>query len=251
MSFWTDVRDTGENLGSVAAAPFTFGQSERFVSRSGQQSGFGRLSQHYSDLWRDADIAGLVAGGAYLGAQALAPQVVGTGTAGAPGAVTPIAAAEAPASTSATLAQGLVQAPAAEVPAAAGVPAVDSSMGMPFTPGPGGAGPLEPGAFDKVTGWIKDNPITSIIGANMIGGALSGVANRSAMLEAEKKRRERELELADLPRKTKMSNTSVGGGNVNLNLKPGSKVLYRPDGTPVFAGTGIVASNMRNMRGFI
>jgi hypothetical protein len=85
----------------------------------------------------------------------------------------------------------------------------------------------------------------------MLGGAVSGIANRANTLEAIEKKKQAELELADLPRRQKIGNPSVGGGGVSINLRPGSRVLYRPDGTPVFAGTGIVASNMRNMRGFI
>jgi hypothetical protein len=254
MSWITDARDTVENVGSIATAPFTFGQSQRLVSNSGQDSGLGHFSQFYNDMARDADIAGLVAGGAYLGAQALTPALTGAAPAvpGSPAAL----AAEAPAATNAeALSQGLIQGgegaaaatPAAAAPSVAPA-AVDSSVGLPYTPGPGGAGPMDPGG--GLMGFVKENPIASIIGANMLGSAVSGVANLSAQRESDKRKAAAAESLADLPRRQKMGNPSVGGAGVNLNLKPGSKVLRRADGTPVFVpGTGIISTGMNGVRG--
>jgi hypothetical protein len=256
MSWITDARDTVENVGSTAAAPFTFGQSERLVSKSGQDSGLGHFAQFYNDMWRDADIAGLVAGGAYLAAPMLAGGEV-AGGAGTPGATTALAA-EAPAATNTeALSQGLIQGtegataatPAATEAIAPSVApaAVDSSVGMPFTPGAGGAGAMDPSG--GITGFVKENPITSIIGANMLGSAVSGVANLSAQREADKRRAAAAESLADLPRRQKMGNPSVGGAGVNLNLRPGGKILKRPDGTPVWAPSGIISTGMNGVRG--
>lgn len=271
MSFLTDARDDLENVGAVATAPFTFGQSERMVSNSGQNSGLGNLSQHYSELWRDADIGGLVAGGAYLGAAALSPTAdsIGTSVGGQLGAA---AGTEAPASTTATLSQGILNggegaavptsatqalagtAGATPVPSAADTAvygltpgqSVDAATGSVVTPGTGSGAAATPGFAD----WVQAHPIASIIGANMLGGAASGVASRQTQLEAIEKKKEAELELADLPRKTKQGNPSVGGKGVNLNVKPSGKILKRPDGTPVFVpGTGIISNGMNGTRG--
>jgi hypothetical protein len=255
MSWITDARDTAENVGSIATSPFTFGQSERLVSKSGQDSGLGHFAQFYNDMARDVGIAGLVAGGAYLAAPMLAGGEV-AGGAVTPGATTTLAA-EAPAATNAeALSQGLIQgtgegaaaaAPGAVAPSVAPA-AVDSSVGMPFTPGAGGAGAMDPSG--GITGFVKENPVASIIGANMLGSAVSGVANLSAQRESDKRKAAAAESLADLPRRQKMGNPSVGGGGVNLNLKPGSKVLKRPDGTPVFIpGTGIISTGMNGVRG--
>jgi hypothetical protein len=101
-----------------------------------------------------------------------------------------------------------------------------------------------------ITGFVKENPIASIIGANMLGSAVSGVANLSAQRESDKRKAAAAESLADLPRRQKMGNPSVGGGGVNLNLKPGGKVLKRPDGTTVFVpGTGIINGSMNGVRG--
>jgi hypothetical protein len=262
MSWVTDARDTVENVGSTVAAPFTFGQSERLVSKSGQDSGLGHFAQFYNDMWRDADIAGLVAGGAYLAAPMLAGGEV-AGGAGTPGATTALAA-EAPAATNAeALSQGLIQGTegaAAATPAATGAiapsvapAAVDSSMGMPFTPGPGSVGAMDPsnaGIFTQGADWIGAHPVASIIGANMAGGALKGYADLSAQRESDKRKAQAAQDLADLPRRQKQGNPSVGGAGVNLNLRPGSKVLLRPDGTPVYRpGTGILNGAMNGARG--
>lgn len=267
MSVFTDIRDDAENVGAIASAPFTAGQSKRLVSKSGQDSGLGNISGLYSDLWRDADIAGAVAGSVALAPQALAGQA-------APGSVTPAVAAEAAPSTTATLAQGTLSggetaavpasapealagtAGATPAPAAADTAAyglapgqtVDSATGSVITPGPGTGAADVSAVAGK--GWIESNPITSIIGANMLGGAAQGYANRRTQLELAQKKHDYEMEQADLPRKTKQGNASVGGGGVNIPIKPGGKILKRPDGTPVFVpGTGIINGSMNGVRG--
>jgi hypothetical protein len=101
-----------------------------------------------------------------------------------------------------------------------------------------------------LTGFVKENPVASIIGANMLGSAVSSVANLSAQREADKRKAAAARDLADLPRQQKMANKAVGGGGVNLNLKPGGKVLKRPDGSTVFVpGTGIISTGMNGVRG--
>lgn len=275
MSAWTDIRDSAENVASVATAPFTAGQSERLVSKSGQASSFGHVAQMFNNVSLGVDIAALVAGGAYLaapeiagaagassgaggttalaadaavpaGADSMAPALIqggdaaGAATAVAPAAATP-ASAVAPA----------VTAPVADATAAA--PAVDSSMGMTLTPGPGGAGPMDPAAPGMVSSAmnaVESHPITSLIGANMLGGALTGMAKRKADLEELAAQHGYAVDLATLPQRQKQGNPSVGGGGVNLNIKPGNKVLTRPDGTPVYRpGTGIINTNMNGARG--
>ena len=253
----SDVEDIGKGFftgGSVGGATLSGGLGAL-------ESGDNPLSAMRTGLGMDA--AGLAIGsGVAASGLANAPGIVDAGATSGSG-VAPVAASEAPATTSQALETNLINggaaaptvnatpavAQAATTPSAV-APAVDDSMGMTFTPGPGGAGPMQPGFGSQALDFVKENPVTSLIGANILGGTLSGIANRSTQLEMLKREEQAKEDLADLPRRQKQGNASVGGKGVNLNLHPGSKVLRRPDGTPVYRpGTGIINNGMNGVRG--
>ena len=231
------------------------------------ESGDNPLSAMKTGLGVDA--LGLAIGsGVAASGIANAPGIVDAGTSGASGAA-PVVGAETPATTSQALETNLINggatapsgvAGATPIPSAAdtaayGVPSgssIDPATGSIITPGAGGAGALDPGVsgVQGVLDVVEHHPIASLIGANMAGGMLQGMANRSTQLEMLKRQEQAQEDLADLPRRQKQGNSSVGGKGVNINMRPGSKVLRRPDGTPVYRpGTGIISTGMNGVRG--
>jgi hypothetical protein len=107
----------------------------------------------------------------------------------------------------------------------------------------------KPGLIEGAMKTINANPAASVLGFKAVEGVGSAaLASRAA----EKKRKadlERELELADFKRKQTQANPSVGGGGVNLNLRPTNAPIRRPDGTLVYPVPGLINRAAGGVRG--
>jgi hypothetical protein len=116
----------------------------------------------------------------------------------------------------------------------------------------------EPGMMGKAWDWVNKKPINTLIAAQGVSGLAQGAMGYEAQRRQEKQQRDlleqqhqNAIDQADLPRRQKQGNPSVGGGQTNINVRPvPGRVLLRPDGTPVFVpGTGIINNYMTGVRG--
>lgn len=145
---------------------------------------------------------------------------------------------------SATGFQGTVPADASSPAALQPGQSVDSGTGSVVTPGAGTGAAEQPGIIDRTLNAIKAHPTASKVGAGAALGMYTTEMKRKADLEALAAKHGYEIDLASLPARQKTGNASVGGGGVNLNIRPGAKTLTRPGGAPVFnTGTGIINRN--------
>lgn len=149
---------------------------------------------------------------------------------------------------------GPASTPLAETPAATPTQTAahdlinDPRAGMPAQAPTGDV--ASKGILNSAMDWVNAKPVNTLI----TGQAISGVAKGTFEERAAEKKRKANLEAmqeqASLPQRLKQGNASVGGGNVNLNLRKGADgVLRRPDGTPVFGGGGILTNGMNGVRG--
>jgi hypothetical protein len=106
----------------------------------------------------------------------------------------------------------------------------------------------KPGIIESAMKWAGEKPINTAITYGAISqGASAALQSRAA----EKKRKEAEAEReynATIKQRMKMGNPSVGGGGVNINMRPGSRVLRRPDGSAVYP-PGLIQGRMGGVRG--
>jgi hypothetical protein len=128
-----------------------------------------------------------------------------------------------------------------------------SNTGTPvenwMEPGPASNAPVkEPGILERAMQWAGEKPINTAITYGAISqGASAALQSRAA----ERKRKEEEAAReynATIRQRMKMGNPSVGGGGVNINMRPGTGVLRRPDGSVVYP-PGIINRNMGGVRG--
>lgn len=167
---------------------------------------------------------------------------------------TNLAANAAPTDTTTNLATNTADTGVASTPNAAlqSGQYVDPGTGSVVTPGPGtGAdvAPSNPGLIQGAMDWAKANPQLASTGTAVLGNTIAGAAGaakqQKANQEAAKTKLANEEALQQFQRE-QIQAGSAGGGGVNLNMRPGQKVLRRPDGTLVYAPNGGLIGNAFN-----